>query len=86
MRHELEAYGHGLIDKPEIVALQQGGRARPKQLKEQFARLKRASKRTPLVVSAAAQSGVPEVAARALQGDRRRERGRAKTVAEPWRP
>src|SRR6266536_1684546 len=61
VRHELEAYGHGLTDKPEIVALSKADALSPEQLKQQVARLKRAAKRTPLVLSAVAQSGVPEV-------------------------
>src|SRR6476659_8625321 len=73
VRHELEAYGHGLADKPEIVALSKADALSPELLKEQFARLRRAAKKTPLVVSAAAQQGVPE-ALRALvkviDGDR----------------
>ena len=60
VRHELEAYGHGLADKPEIVALSKADALTPEQLKEQMARLKRAAKKTPLVLSAAARSGVPE--------------------------
>src|SRR5207302_3282771 len=50
VRHELEAYGHGLTDKPEIVALSKAVALSPEQLKEQVARLKRAAKKTTLVV------------------------------------
>jgi len=65
VRHELEAYGHGLADKPEIVALSKADAIAPEQLKEQVARLKRAAKKTPLVVSGVSRDGVPE-ALRAL--------------------
>jgi GTP-binding protein len=61
VRHELDAYAHGLLDKPEIVALNKSDVMTPEQLKEQLARLKRAAKKTPLVVSAATRQGVPEV-------------------------
>jgi GTPase len=61
VRHELAAYAHGLTDKPEIVALNKADVLTPEQLKEQLARLKRAAKKTPLVVSAATRQGVPEV-------------------------
>src|SRR6516165_4225273 len=61
VRNELEAYGHGLEDKPEIVALNKVDALTPEQLKEQLARLKRAAKKAPLVVSAATGRGVPEV-------------------------
>ena len=52
VRHELEAYGHGLADKPEIVALSKADALDPDTLKEQVARLKRAAKKTPLVLRA----------------------------------
>jgi GTPase len=61
VRHELEAYGHGLVDKPEIVALSKADALAPEQLKEQVARLKRAAKKTPMVVSGVSREGVPEV-------------------------
>jgi GTP-binding protein len=61
VRHELAAYAHGLTDKPEIVALNKADVLTPEQLKEQLARLKRAAKTPPLVVSAATRQGVPEV-------------------------
>src|SRR5207253_730492 len=67
VRAELEAYGAGLADKPEIVALNKADAMTPEEIKRQTARLKRAAKRTPLVVSAATGAGVPEVL-RALIG------------------
>ena len=67
VRAELEAYGHGLADKPEIVALSKIDAMTPEQIKEQSARLKRAAKKTPLVLSAQSRKGVPE-ALRALYG------------------
>jgi GTP-binding protein len=65
IRAELEAYGHGLIDKPEIVALSKADALTPELRKQQVARLKRAAKKTPLVLSSASGEGVPE-ALRAL--------------------
>src|SRR5712672_893204 len=61
VRHELEAYGHDLTGKPEIVALNKADALTPEQLKQQVARLKRAAKQTPLVLSAATRQGVTEV-------------------------
>ena len=61
VRHEIEAYGHGLSDKPEIVALSKADALDHATLKEQVARLKRASKKTPAVISAASGQGVQEV-------------------------
>jgi GTPase len=66
VRNELVAYGHGLADKPEIVALNKADAISPEDLKQQKARLQRAAKATPLVLSAATQKGVPE-ALRALR-------------------
>src|ERR1700682_2917321 len=57
VRAELSAYGHGLAEKPEIVALNKADALTPAQLKEQTARLKRAAKATPLVISAATGPG-----------------------------
>jgi GTPase len=67
VRAELAAYGEGLADKPEIVALNKADALTPEQLKQQVARLKRSAKKAPLVVSAATGKGVPEVL-RALLG------------------
>jgi GTP-binding protein len=68
VRHELEAYGHGLAEKPEIVALTKADALTPEQAHEQLARLERAMratharKQTPLfVISALAGSGVDDV-------------------------
>ncbi len=65
VRRELEAYGHGLADKPEIVALSQADTLDPDTRKKKIASLKRAAGRTPLVLSAVSREGVEE-ALRAL--------------------
>jgi GTP-binding protein len=65
VRAELEAYGHELLGKPEIVALNKADALTPEQLKQQTARLKRAAKKTPLVISGATHQGVTD-ALRAL--------------------
>jgi GTP-binding protein len=61
VREELVAYGHGLAGKLEIVALNKADALTPEQLREQKARLRRAAKVTPFVLSAATGKGVPEV-------------------------
>jgi GTP-binding protein len=61
VRTELEAYGGGLAEKAEVVALNKADALTPEALKQQVARLNRAAGRTPLVVSAATGAGVPEV-------------------------
>jgi len=65
VRAELEAYGQGLEDKHEIVALTKIDALTPEVIKQQAARLKRASKQTPLLLSAQSGKGVVE-AKRAL--------------------
>jgi GTPase len=89
VRVELEAYDQGLADKVEIVALNKADALSPEDLKQQLARLKRAAKKTPLVISAATGKGVEE-ALRALLGvvgDASRT-PKAKNAAEaaPWSP
>ena len=79
------AYGHGLADKPEIVALWKADALSPELLKEQVARLKRAAKKTPLVLSSAARRGVPEVL-RALVKVIDGENADAGEPAEAWHP
>ncbi|AWN42096.1 GTPase ObgE [Methylobacterium durans] len=60
VRGEIEAYGHELAEKPEIVALSKADALDPDTLKEQVARLKRAAKRKPLILSSATGQGVQE--------------------------
>jgi GTPase len=88
VRAELSAYGHELADKPEIVALNKADAMSPEDIKEQTARLKRAAKKTPLVLSAVSGDGVAEVL-RALSKiieKARRETDTAKTEDAAWHP
>ncbi len=89
VRNELDAlWRQGLEDKPEIVALSKADALDPDTLKKQVARLKRAAKKTPLVLSAQSGEGVRDGAARPRRRHRPRPRGRgeAQEVPEPWRP
>jgi len=61
VRTELEAYGQGLTDKPEIVALSKADALTQEQIKTQSAMLKKACKKTPLILSSQSRQGVPEV-------------------------
>jgi GTP-binding protein len=61
VRAELEAYGHGLTEKPEIVALSKTDAMTPEAIKLQSAKLKKASRKTPLILSSASGKGVTEV-------------------------
>jgi GTP-binding protein len=65
VRGELVAYGHGLVEKPEIVALTKIDALTPKAIKTQTAKLKKAAKKSPLTLSSQSRQGVPE-ALRAL--------------------
>jgi len=68
VRAELEAYGHGLAEKPEVVALSQADTLDAEARKKKLAALKRAAGRTPLVLSAVSGEGV-EAALRALAAE-----------------
>jgi GTPase len=63
VRKELEAYGGGLIDKPEIVALSKCDALDADTLKKQLQRLKKASGQAPLQLSAVSRQGMPEALA-----------------------
>ncbi len=65
VRDELEAYGQGLTEKPEIVALSKSDAMTPEAVKAQIAKLKKACKKTPMALSAQSGQGVQE-ALRAL--------------------
>ncbi|MCC7348779.1 MAG: 50S ribosome-binding GTPase, partial [Variibacter sp.] len=60
VRAELEAYGHDIVEKPEIVALSKADALTPEAIKRQAARLKRACGQAPIILSAASGRGVPE--------------------------
>ncbi|MBV9347491.1 MAG: GTPase ObgE [Pseudolabrys sp.] len=61
VRRELEAYGAGLDEKPEIVALTKSDAMTPAMIKTQAAKLKKACKQTPFVISAQARDGIDKV-------------------------
>src|SRR4249919_3177658 len=87
VRTELEAYGEGLTDKPEIVALSKADALTPEQIKQQTARLKRAAKKTPLVISAATGAGVPAALRALLQViDQGRRAEQPIAPVEAWQP
>ena len=86
VRAELEAYGHGLADKPEVLALSQVDTLDDEARKKKVAALKRAAGRAPLLLSAVTGEGV-EAVLRALMGEIRGARA-AETPAAPdprWR-
>ncbi len=83
VRAELEAYGHGLAEKPEVVALSKADALSPELLKRQKERLRRAAKRAPLVLSAASGQGV-QAALRALGTNQSGEK--KDEVSSAWHP
>jgi GTP-binding protein len=88
VRAELEAYGHGLTDKPEIVALSKTDALTPEAIKQQTARLKKAAKKTPLLLSSASRQGVPQVLralAKIIDGARAEEKVEG-VPEEAWQP
>ncbi len=87
VRAELEAYGHGLAAKPEVVALSKADALSPELRKQQKERLRRAAGRTPLVLSAASGEGVPE-ALKALVAATQAPNAESEILvpAEPWLP
>jgi GTPase len=68
VRNELEAYGQGLAEKPEIVALSQVDTLDPATRRRKAASLKKAAGRAPLLLSAVSGEGV-ETALRALMDE-----------------
>jgi GTP-binding protein len=88
VRKELEAYGEGLTEKPEIVALSKCDAMTAEEIEAQVKTLKKAAKKTPLVLSAQSKQGVPE-ALRALLKviDKAREQEEPEPEeVQAWRP
>src|SRR5215469_11153579 len=87
VRGEIEAYGGQLSEKIEIVALNKIDAVTPEDLKKQRDRLKRAAKKTPLLLSGATGTGVKE-ALRALVeviGDKQvTTKGKRASQMTPW--
>ncbi|MGH6735341.1 MAG: GTPase ObgE [Methyloceanibacter sp.] len=87
VRGEVEAYGAGLGEKPEVLALSKADAVPKDELKAKARELKKAAGVKPLIVSAATGTGVPEVL-RAVAA--KIKAVRAEEKAEParagWRP
>lgn len=88
VRTEIKAYGSKLDKKPEIVALSKADAVTPKHLAAQKAKLKRAARKEPFVISAHSRKGVKEVlrALYAQIGKRRPVAKKKSEGARPWRP
>jgi GTP-binding protein len=88
VRTELAAYGHGLTEKAEVVALSKADALTPEMLKEQLTRLKRAAKKTPLLLSSASGQGVQDVLRALLSviDGARTAAGEKQHAAAEWHP
>jgi GTP-binding protein len=88
VRAELKAYGQGLADKPEIVALSKADALTSEQLQRQTASLARAAGKPPLLVSAVTGEGVTEAlrAVIRLIGEARLPLDRAEAAKPAWQP
>jgi GTPase len=90
VRGELEAYGAGLDEKPEILALSKADAVAKDDLKKKARLLKKASGSTPLIVSAATGEGLQEVLqALTVEIEAAREAAKAAPVrkaGQGWRP
>ena len=92
VRGEVGAYGAGVAEKPEIVALSKADAVPKDEMKKKARALKKAAGITPLIVSAASGEGVTEVL-RALASEVRDLRAQGKKDAagvgaspRGWRP
>jgi GTPase len=87
IRHEVEAYGHGLIDKPEIVALNKIDAIPKAQLARKRAALEKASGAKVFLISGVSGEGVETVLREmAREVTKRRAGGRGKAPEKAWAP
>ena len=88
IRHELEAYGEGLADKPEVLALNKVDALDPGTRAERLAALAEASGVRPLQVSGVSGEGVTEMLRAALARIRppRGDDDPIEAGDAPWRP
>ncbi len=89
IRHELEAYGAGLEDKPEIVAFNKADAVAKDELADKVARFEERIGHAPLVISAVTGQGVDVAAAQLLRVVRERrqaQRDTAQAEHASWRP
>jgi GTPase len=61
IRHELEAYGAGLDEKPEILVLSKADAVTKEQMAEQIKRLKRVARKPPHAISAVSRQGIDAI-------------------------
>jgi GTP-binding protein len=93
VRGEIEAYGAGLEEKPEVLALSKADAVPKDEMKRKARELKKAAGKAPFVVSAASGEGVTEVLRalaaeiRALRASQKPEEERETLASRRrWRP
>ena len=87
IRTELASYGHGLEEKPEVIALNKSDAVSKPMLARKRAALEKASGRKVFVMSGVSGEGVDAVlTALAATIEKSRGKTRAKTVARTWAP
>ncbi len=89
VRRELKAYGNGLENKKEIVALSKADALTPEVLEEKSEALRKAARRKPLVLSAVSGLGVKEALfalTREIDRADAREEAENGGAPEPWQP
>jgi GTP-binding protein len=88
VRGELRAYGGELAKKKEIVALSKADALDAETLEQKFADLKKAARKTPLVLSAVSGQGVKEALYALTREITRADKDEADSGEEegPWSP
>jgi len=85
IRRELESYGHGLAEKPEILALNKTDAMTPSEIVRKRASLAKASGRKVFAISGVSGDGVAAVL-RALAKEIAKARTKPKSGATAWVP
>ncbi|MGE0055736.1 MAG: GTPase ObgE [Hyphomicrobium sp.] len=88
VRGELKAYSSDLAKKKEIVALSKADALDPETLKEKAAQLKKAARKTPLVLSAVSGQGVKDALYALTREIARADAAESEETEDdaPWRP
>ena len=87
IRGELSAYGGGIDEKPELVALSQVDTLLPEDRKQKLLELEEACGQKPIELSSVSREGIEEVLRQmisAIENDR--EIKQAETAEDGWRP
>ena len=89
IRGELAAYGHGLDEKPEIIALNKADAVDPDELKAKQKKLAKVAKAPVLVMSGVSRQGLDAVLYALLdhiKGMRAADAAASEDAGKPWQP